>query len=64
VTTLPPEAPFRIGDYVRVVATGAIGVVVELSRRHQTADVDLGDGITAELLWDELEAVNPSAAPS
>jgi hypothetical protein len=59
--TLPP---FKVGDYVRVVATGAIGVVVELSRRHATADVDLGDGITAELAWDELEPVTPRAPAS
>ncbi len=56
--------PFRVGDYVRVRATGAVGQVVELSRRHRTADVDLGDGIIAELGWDELEALNPGAAPS
>jgi hypothetical protein len=42
---------------VRVVATGAEGTVVEVSRRHKTADVDLGDGIVAELPWEELEPV-------
>jgi hypothetical protein len=56
--------PFNVGDYVRVVATGAIGVVVELSRRHATADVDLGDCIIAELRWDELEPVVPRAPAS
>ncbi len=48
------EAP-ELGGRVRVKATGAIGVVVEISRRHLTADVDLGDGITAELEWSEIE---------
>jgi hypothetical protein len=48
----------RVGDRVRVRATGAEGVVVEVSRRHQSADVDLGDGITAELAWDELELLD------
>jgi hypothetical protein len=51
------EAP-RLGQRVRVRATGAEGVVVEVSRRHRTADVDLGDGITAEFDWEELEPVD------
>jgi hypothetical protein len=59
VTTAP-----RVGEVVRVVATGAVGVVVEVSRRHETADVDLGDGITAELPWVEIEPVNPATRPS
>jgi hypothetical protein len=50
------EAP-EVWSRVRVVATGAEGTVVEVSRRHKTADVDLGDGITAELGWHELEPV-------
>ena len=58
--TLPP---FHVGDYVRVVETGAVGVVVELFVRHQSADVDLGDGITAELDWTELELVKPVTPP-
>lgn len=53
------EAP-QVGARVRVRATGAIGVVVEVFRRHLTADVDLGDGITAEMRWDEIE---PLPAP-
>ncbi len=50
--------PFAEGDRVRVRATGAEGVVVEVSRRHRTVDVDLGDGVTAELSWDEVERVS------
>lgn len=49
----------KVGDSVRVIATRATGVVVEVSRRHQTADVDLGDGVTAELDWEELEPFDP-----
>ena len=48
------EAPV-VGARVRVRETGAIGVVVEVFRRHLTADVDLGDGVTAEMGWDEIE---------
>lgn len=44
-----------VGARVRVRATGAEGVVVELFPRHASADVDLGDGITAEMGWDEIE---------
>ena len=51
--TEPPDLWSR----VRVIATGAEGTVVEVSRRHRTADVDLGEGIIAELAWDELEPV-------
>ena len=50
------EAP-EIGSRVRVIATLAEGTVTWVSRRHRTADVDLGDGITAELSWDEIEPV-------
>jgi len=49
--------PFPLGSRVRVRATGAQGVVVEVSRRHRTVDVDLGDACVAELSWDELELV-------
>lgn len=42
------EAPV-VGARVRVRDTGAIGVVLEVFRRHLTADVDLGDGIAAEM---------------
>jgi hypothetical protein len=48
------EAP-ELWTRVRVVATDAVGTVVEVSRRHRTADVDLGDGITAEFDWAEIE---------
>jgi hypothetical protein len=48
------EAPL-VGARVRVRATGAEGVVVEVFPRHGSADVDLGDGITAEMNWDEIE---------
>lgn len=48
------EAPV-VGARVRVRETGAIGVVVEVFRRHLSADVDLGDGIIAEMGWDEIE---------
>jgi hypothetical protein len=51
------------GARVRVRATGVEGVVVEVSRRYQTVDVDLGDGITAEFGWDEVESV-PEPAPA
>ena len=47
--------PFAVGSRVRVMATDAPGTIVEVSRRFRTADVDLGDGITAELDWDDLE---------
>jgi hypothetical protein len=50
------EAP-AVGSRVRVRATRAEGVVVEISRRHGTADIDLGDGIVAELRWDEIEPI-------
>jgi hypothetical protein len=50
------EAP-QVGDKVRVKATGAEGVVVEVFSRHQSADVDLGDGIIAEMEWEEIERV-------
>ena len=50
------ESP-KVGSRVRVRATGVVGLVVEVFRRQQSADVDLGDGITAELAWEELEAV-------
>ena len=50
-------APFHVGQRVRVRATGAIGEIVELFVAHASADVDLGDGIIAELEWRELEAV-------
>jgi len=51
------EPPFVVGDRVRVVATGATGVVVEVLRRDAVVDVDLGDGITAEFAYDELAPV-------
>lgn len=51
------EAPFYVGQRVRVCATGAIGEIVELFPRHASADVDLGDGVVAELEWAELEAI-------
>jgi len=60
MVTVLPLVP---GTRVRVRATGAEGVVVEVSRRHQTVDLDLGDGITAELSWDEVEAI-PESAPA
>jgi len=49
--------PPALWSRVRVIATGAEGTVVEVSRRHRTADVDLGDDIVAEFAWDELEPV-------
>jgi hypothetical protein len=49
------DEPPELWSRVRVVATGAEGTVVEVSRRHKTADVDLGDDITAEFSWDEIE---------
>jgi hypothetical protein len=52
VTAAPP---FIVGAAVRVRATGAVGTVVEVSLRHRTADLDLGDGIVAEMGWDEIE---------
>ena len=52
VTEPPP-----LWSRVRVIATGAEGTVVEVSRRHRTADVDLGDDIVAEFGWHELELV-------
>jgi hypothetical protein len=52
------EAP-PLGSRVRVRATGAEGVVVEIFARHASADVDLGDGITAEMGWDEIEVLGP-----
>ena len=52
------EAP-QLGDRVRVRATGAIGTVVEIFTRHLSADVDLGDGIIAELDWAEIEPAPP-----
>lgn len=52
------EAP-PLGSRVRVRATGAEGVVVEIFSRHASADVDLGDGITAEMGWDEIEVLGP-----
>ncbi len=52
------------GARVRVRATGVEGVVVEVSRRHRTVDVDLGDGITAEFSWDEVESVTEPPAPA
>ncbi len=51
----PGAPPFEVGARVRVVPTGAEGVVVEVFRRHRSADVDLGDGVVAELPWAELE---------
>ena len=51
------------GARVRVRATGVEGVVVEVSRRHRTVDLDLGDGITAEFTWDEV-APAAETAPS
>jgi hypothetical protein len=52
---LPP--PFSVGQRVRVRATSAEGVVIEVSRRDKTVDIDLGDGIVAELPWDEVETM-------
>jgi len=49
------------GSRVRVRATGVEGVVVEVSRRHRTVDLDLGDGITAEFTWDEVDPVLETA---
>ncbi|HEX2572193.1 MAG TPA: hypothetical protein VH877_21795 [Polyangia bacterium] len=48
------EPPFAVGMRVRVIATGATGVVVEVLRRFSAVDVDLGDGVTAEFEYDEL----------
>lgn len=53
-TQEPALAP---GRRVRVRKTGAEGPIVEISRRHRTADVDLGDGIVAEFSFDEIELV-------
>lgn len=50
----PAEPPFAVGMRVRVIATGATGVVVEVLRRFSAVDVDLGDGVTAEFEYDEL----------
>ena len=50
------------GARVVVRATGVEGVVVEVSRRHRTVDLDLGDGITAEFGWDEVDPVGETAA--
>jgi hypothetical protein len=55
-----PE-PFVVGARVRIVSTGAEGVIVEVFRRHRSADVDLGDGVIAEMPWDELELLPPEA---
>jgi hypothetical protein len=52
-----------LGDRVRVRATGAEGVVVEIFARHASADVDLGDGITAEMGWDEIEVIGHDDSP-
>jgi len=52
---------FVIGIRVRIVSTGAEGVIVEVFRRHRSADVDLGDGVIAEMPWDELEPLPPEA---
>lgn len=49
---LPPW--LRVGALVRVVATGAMGEVVEVSIRRRSADVDLGGGVVAELAWNDL----------
>lgn len=56
------EAEPAPGAHVRVRASGAVGVVVEVFRRWRTVDVDLGDGVVAELGWDEVEFVR--AGPS
>lgn len=56
VVVAPP-----LGARVRIRATGAQGVVVEIFPRHGSADVDLGDGITAEMGWDEIELVPDDA---
>lgn len=53
----PAEPPFAVGMRVRVIATSATGVVVEVLRRYATVDVDLGDGVTAEFEYDELMEV-------
>ena len=53
--------PFVVGARVRIISTGAEGVIVEVFRRHRSADVDLGDGVIAEMLWDELEPLPPEA---
>ena len=54
----PTQAPaLTLGRVVRVRKTGAEGPIVEVSRRHQTVDVDLGDGIVAEFSFDEVEMV-------
>jgi hypothetical protein len=47
----------REGDLVRVIATGALGTVVSIDSRHQTAEIDLDDGIFADFKWDELSIV-------
>jgi hypothetical protein len=54
-----PFPPYKVGDNVRVRATGAVGSVVEVIPKWQSLDVDLGDGITAEFTWDEVEPVTP-----
>jgi len=58
----PAEPPFAVGMRVRVIATGAPGVVVEVLRRFSAVDVDLGDGITAEFEYDELSVAGDWAA--
>ena len=55
------ESPFQVGERVIIKATGAEGVIVEVFRRHRSADVDLGDGVIAEMELDELEAAPPQA---
>lgn len=49
------ENPYAVGSRVVVLATGAVGTVVEVSRKDRWVDVDLGDGITVEFNWDEIE---------
>lgn len=51
------EPALSLGRLVRVRKTGAEGPIVEISRRNRTVDVDLGDGITAEFDFDEIEIV-------
>jgi hypothetical protein len=52
----------EVGMRVSVVATGAVGVIVEIFPRHRSVDVDLGDGVTAEFGYDEVAVVDPGGA--
>jgi hypothetical protein len=57
------ESP-PVGSVVRVKKTGAHGRVVEVDRKHQTCDVDLGEQIIAEMTWDEVEVEHGPPAAS